>query len=328
MVFDQLKKIARLVFLWFDTDDQAAELQTEGPAAEAFNWVRVLPFIGMHVACFCVLWVGWSPFAVGFAVALYLIRMFAITAFYHRYFSHRSFKSSRALQFIFAVLGCTAVQRGPLWWAAHHRHHHAFSDTERDAHSPRTRGFWWSHMLWFTCDANFPTQYHRVKDFAKYPELRFLNRYDILVPFVFAWAILFFGMALERWAPQLGVTGWQLLVWGFVISTVVLFHATFTINSLAHVIGTRPYQTKDDSRNHWFLALITLGEGWHNNHHRYPASVRQGFRWWEIDLTYYALRLMAALGLIWDLRPVPERILREPAERAAANQLQSIEGLS
>ncbi|CAM2006708.1 acyl-CoA desaturase [Acanthopleuribacter pedis] len=311
MGFEFLKKIAVMVLLWFDTDYQAAELKTEGPAAERFNWVRVLPFIGMHLACLTVFLVGWSWFAVLFALGMYLIRMFAITAFYHRYFSHRSFKSSRVLQFFFALLGCSAVQRGPLWWAAHHRHHHAYSDTERDAHSPTTRGFWWSHMFWFTCDANFPTQYKRVKDFAKFPELVFLNRYDILVPFLLAVGILALGKGLEVWAPGLGVTGWQLLVWGFVISTVVLFHATFTINSLAHVIGSRRFETKDDSRNNWWLALLTLGEGWHNNHHRYPASVRQGFRWWEIDVTYYVLRLMAVVGLIWDLRPVPERILQE-----------------
>ena len=173
-------------------------------------------------------------------------------------------------------------------------------------------------MLWFTCDAYFRTDYRQVKDLARYPELRFLNRFDLLIPVLLAAGILLLGMGLERWAPSLGTNGPQLLIWGFFISTVVLFHATFTINSLAHVLGRRRFDTPDQSRNNWFLALITLGEGWHNNHHRFPVSARQGFRWWEVDITYYLLKLMAATGLIWDLRPVPARILAEARGTADA----------
>ncbi|MDJ0837077.1 MAG: acyl-CoA desaturase [Acidobacteriota bacterium] len=265
----------------------------------------------MHVVCLGVLLVGWSPFAVGLAIFLYVARMFAITGFYHRYFSHRSFKSSRVFQFIMAVWGGTSVQRGALWWAAHHRHHHRHSDEETDVHSPTRHGFWWSHMVWFTSTKHFTTAYNKIKDFARYPELRFLNRYDLLVPILFALAIYIGGELLAVHAPGLGTDGPQLLIWGFFVSTVVLFHATFTINSLAHVYGKRRYNTKDGSRNNWLLALITLGEGWHNNHHRYPGSVRQGFFWWEIDLTWYGLKLLSLFGLVWDLRPVPARIRRE-----------------
>ena len=295
--------------LWLNAESATITL----PAAdtESVDWLRCLPFLIMHLACLAVLWVGISPFAVALAVSLYLLRMFAITGFYHRYFSHRSFKSSRVVQFLMALLGSTSVQRGPLWWAAHHRHHHRHSDKDTDVHSPVKAGFLWSHMVWFTSNAHFSTDYNKVKDLARYPELRFLNRYDMLVPFLFAAAIFGLGALLGRYAPGLGTNGPQLLVWGFFISTVVLYHATFSINSLAHVFGSRRFQTKDQSRNNWFLALITLGEGWHNNHHRFPGSVRQGFYWWEIDLTYYGLRLMALLGLIWDLRPVPQSVRSE-----------------
>ncbi|MDX1495862.1 MAG: acyl-CoA desaturase, partial [Longimicrobiales bacterium] len=259
-------------------------------------WFRVLPFIGMHLACLGVLWVGWSWTAVGVAVGLYAVRMFAITGFYHRYFSHRSYKTSRAAQFVFAVVGASSAQRGPLWWAAHHRHHHRHSDTEHDVHSPRHHGFWWAHMGWITAPGNFPTAFERVPDLVKYPELRFLDRFDILVPLALALGLFLLG-------------GAQLLVWGFFISTVVLFHCTCFINSLAHQLGSQRYETGDDSRNSLLLALLTFGEGWHNNHHKYPGSARQGFFWWEVDLTYYGLVVLERLGIIQDLRQPPERLL-------------------
>lgn len=269
------------------------------------DWVRVVPFIGMHLACFAVVFVGTSTTAVVTAIALYVIRMFAITGFYHRYFSHRSFKTSRAGQFVFALLGASAVQRGPIWWAAHHRHHHAFSDTEHDVHSPSQRGFLWSHMGWFLSRRHFEPDLSRVRDLLRFPELRLLDRFDILVPIALAVGLFGVGAALEHVAPQLNTDRWQMLVWGFFISTIVTYHATYTINSLCHVFGKRRYETADDSRNNVWLALLTFGEGWHNNHHHYPASTRQGFYWWEIDLTYYGLRLLALFGIVWDLKPVP-----------------------
>ena len=291
---------------WFDS---TAELNREATGS-TIDWLRVIPFIGMHLACFGVLWVGWSPVAVAVAVALYFVRMFAITGFYHRYFSHRAFRTGRAMQFVFAVIGASAVQRGPLWWAGHHRHHHAHADDPEDVHSPRD-GFLWSHVGWFLISENFAARSRNVRDLARFPELRFLDRFDVFVPVLLAAMLFGAGSVLQRIAPQLEVNGPQLLIWGFFISTVVLYHATFTVNSLAHRFGTRRYPTPDDSRNNLWIALLTLGEGWHNNHHRFPGAARQGLLWWEIDLTYYVLCLFARLGLIWDLRPVPAR-LRDP----------------
>ncbi len=303
----KLRKWMVSLTAWVDSDAAAQALEPNA----SFNWFRCLPFLLCHLACVMVVWVGWSPTALLVALGLYLLRMFAITGFYHRYFSHRSFKTSRAFQFVFALIGCTAVQRGPLWWAAHHRHHHRFSDTERDVHSPARQGLVWSHCAWFTTNLHFPTAYAKIKDFARFPELRFLNRYDILVPIGFACAIAATGWLLGLFLPQLGTNGPQLLCWGFFISTVAVWHATFLVNSLAHLFGSRRYETRDDSRNNLAIALLTLGEGWHNNHHRYPASTRQGFYWWELDLTYYLLKLFQWLGLVWDLKAVPEAVLVE-----------------
>jgi len=296
----------RAVLGWFDSS--AGVPHADDATRDRVDWARVLPFIGMHLACLAVLWVGASPIAVGTAAALYLLRMFAITGFYHRYFSHRTFKTSRAAQFAFAVLGASAVQRGPIWWAAHHRHHHAHSDKPGDVHSPSQRGFVWSHMVWFLSRRHFAPDLGRVRDLLKFPELRWLDRFDILVPFLLALGLLLLGRWLGTSHPELGTSGAQMLVWGFFVSTVACYHGTYTINSLCHVWGRRRYATGDESRNNWLLALVTLGEGWHNNHHRYPMSVRQGFYWWEIDITYYVLRGLAAVGLVWDLKPVPREV--------------------
>ncbi len=290
---------------WVDT---AAPAVT-GPGADRIDWLRALPFIAMHLACLAVWWVGVSPIAVGVAVALYALRMFAITGFYHRYFSHRTFQTSRTVQFIFAAIGAASAQRGPLWWAAHHRSHHRHADTPADLHSPGQHGFWRSHAGWFLTPQAFATDLGRIPDLAKFPELRWLDRFDTLMPVLLAVALFFIGQALHRHAPGLGTNGWQMLVWGFFISTTVLFHATVTINSLAHRFGSRRFETRDDSRNNPWLALITFGEGWHNNHHFFPGSARQGFRWWEMDITYYGLRLLAALGLVRELKLVPAWVM-------------------
>lgn len=295
------------ILSWFDSEVDLN--RSKDP--HAFNWVRCLPFVAMHLACLLALVTGASTFAILFCLGFFWLRMFAITAFYHRYFSHRSFQTSRPWQFVFAVLGNMSAQRGPLWWAAHHRHHHQHSDQKQDLHSPLQRGFWWSHVGWFTCDASFQTQTHRIKDFYKYPELRFINRYDMLVPIITGLLIFGLGETLAVLAPALETNGFQLLVWGFFISTIVLFHSTVTINSLAHCWGSRRFNTKDNSRNNFILALLTLGEGWHNNHHRWPRSAKQGFYWWEIDITYYILKAMAAVGIIHSLSPVPEKIYQE-----------------
>lgn len=286
---------------WFDTDAVAHD----GQDGDRIDWLRAVPFVAMHLACLAVFWVGVSPVAVLVALALYALRMFAITGFYHRYFSHRTFRTSRVVQFLAALVGAASVQRGPLWWAAHHRNHHRHTETTLDPHSPRVHGFWRSHMGWFLTREGFRTDWSRIPDLAKYPELRWLDRYDTLVPVLLAVGLYGLGALLERVAPGLGTTGGQMLVWGFFISTTVLFHATVTINSLAHRYGSRRFETGDDSRNNFWLALLTFGEGWHNNHHFFPGTVRQGFRWWEIDLTWYGLKLMSWCGLVRDLKPVP-----------------------
>ena len=294
-------------FRWVDADyfPEGADKMRAKP--ERVDFPRCVSFIVLHAGCLGVLLTGWSPAAVITAVVLYFVRIFAVTAFYHRYFSHRTFRTSRAAQFVFAVWAGSTVQRGALWWAAVHRHHHQHADQEEDIHSPTLQGFWWSHIGWMTSSRNFPTDYQRVRDLAKFPELVFLNRFDLLVPVAFALALCGFGSLLHHYVPQWGTSGPQMLVWGFFISTIFLLHATLFINSLAHVFGTRRYATKDTSRNSFLLALITLGEGWHNNHHRFMNSARQGFFWWEIDVTYYLLKALSWTGLIWDLRPVPEQ---------------------
>ena len=292
---------------WFDAGASDA---CDAARAERVDWLRVAPFIGMHLACFGVLWVGVSWTALAFAAALYALRMFALTGFYHRYFSHKAFKTSRAMQFVFAAIGASCVQRGPLWWAAHHRNHHRHADTPADIHSPLQRGFLWSHMGWFLTPRGFRTDWDAIPDLRRYAELRWLDRFDTAVPVLLALGLFLTGRWLGQAHPATGTSGAQLLIWGFFVSTVLLFHATVTINSLAHRFGSRRYDTADNSRNNWLLALLTFGEGWHNNHHRFPGAARQGFRWWEFDLTYYLLRALAACGLVWDLKPVPAGLRR------------------
>ncbi len=272
------------------------------------HWWHYWPFVFLHAGCLGALYTGASPVAIGIAIALYWVRMFAITGFYHRYFSHRTYKTSRALQLVFALMGLTAVQKGPLWWAAHHRNHHLYSDQTQDVHSPIKSDWLWSHIGWMTNKENLKTDYTKVRDLAKFPELVFLNRHDWLVPLGLFLGLFGLGELLNRFWPGLQTSGLQLLVWGFFISTSVLFHATCSINSVAHLLGTRRYRTQDQSRNNFFLALITMGEGWHNNHHHYQRATRQGFFWWEIDVTYYLLKLMAWVGLVWDLSPVPDKV--------------------
>ncbi|MGA2563769.1 MAG: acyl-CoA desaturase [Steroidobacteraceae bacterium] len=296
---------------WFDSGcGYIATARDKAP--DHIDWARIVPFVLMHLACLGAFWVGVSPIALLVGALAYLLRMFAITGFYHRYFSHRAFKTSRAAQFIFGLLGASAVQRGPVWWAAHHRFHHAHSDLASDLHSPSQHGFVRAHMGWFLTIKGFAPDLRLARDWLRFPELRWLDRFDILVPLAFGLGMYLLGAALARSAPALGTSATQMLVWGFFISTVLCWHATYTINSLSHVFGVQRYRTGDTSRNNWLLALLTLGEGWHNNHHYFPGSARQGFYWWEFDLTYYLLKSMAWLGLIWDLKTVPSAVRDNP----------------
>jgi stearoyl-CoA desaturase (delta-9 desaturase) len=269
---------------------------SRGRQEEKIDYLKSLPFFGVHLTCLAAFLTGISWNAVILCITLYVVRMFGITAGYHRYLSHKSYRTSRIFQFFLSWLGCSAVQKGPLWWASHHRRHHQYSDQEEDIHSPMRKGFWWAHVGWFLCDKYADTDMEVVKDLAVYPELRWLNRYHVLPGVVLATACLLLG-------------GWQTLIWGFFISTVLLYHGTFFINSLCHLIGKRRYETSDTSRNSFILAFITLGEGWHNNHHHYATTANQGFFWWELDVTYYLLRLLGLVGVVWELKRPPLRFL-------------------
>lgn len=311
--------LVRLLVRWFDADHHAVGIDQRIRDLDRVNWLRCTPFVLLHVGCLAVFLVGWSWTAVVAAAALYFVRMFAITGIYHRYFSHRTFKTSRLAQFLFAVLGASSGQRGPLWWAANHREHHRESDRPSDPHSPVHHGLFRSHAGWFMGTRYYATRYHRVRDFARFPELVWLNRFDKAAPAALGLLVYSAGLGLEHAAPSLGVTGIELFVWGFVVSTTALFHATASVNSVAHLWGSKRYRTGDESRNNFLLALITLGEGWHNNHHKHMGCTRQGFYWWEIDVTYYILKILSWLGIVWDLKPVPVRAY-DPNEHLPARK--------
>jgi len=256
-----------------------------------------IPFVLVHLSCFAAIWSGVSWRALGLCVALYWLRIFGIGAGYHRYFSHRAFSTSRPVQFLLACLAQSSAQNSILWWASKHRHHHLYSDTEHDVHSAQRKGFFYSHVGWIFDRKHAGSDLVKVEDFTRYPELMWLHRFELVPAFLLA------GLCFA-------IAGWSGLVVGFLWSTVLVYHSTFCINSLAHVRGSRRYVTGDDSRNNWLLALFTLGEGWHNNHHAYQSSVRQGFRWWEVDVTYYILWLLSRVGLVWDLKTPPESVLQ------------------
>jgi stearoyl-CoA desaturase (delta-9 desaturase) len=256
-----------------------------------------IPFVIAHLMCFAAFWTGVTWQAVALGVGLYWLRIFAIGAGYHRYFSHRAFSTSRAFQFVLAVLSQSTAQKSVVWWAAKHRHHHLHSDTVHDVHSPRHKGFFYSHLGWIFYRRHDKADLTKVADLARYPELMWLKKYELAPPI--ALAVLCYLIA-----------GWPGLIVGFFWSTVAVYHGTFCINSLAHVSGSKRYVTGDDSRNNLLLAIFTMGEGWHNNHHACQASVRQGFRWWEYDMTFYILTVLSWFGVVWDLKKPSEAILR------------------
>lgn len=263
---------------------------------ERVRWLHSIPFFTAHAVAVATPFLTPFTWRLGIlALASYAVRMFRLTAGYHRYFSHRAYRTSRAFQLFLAVLGSAATQKGPLWWAGHHRNHHRNSDGPDDVHSPARRGFYWSHIGWILCGRYEATPLARVKDLARFPELRWLDRFYVAVPAAYGAALLALG-------------GWPALLWGYFVSTVLLWHGTFFINSLAHVFGRQRYDTGDTSRNSFLLALITLGEGWHNNHHFYPSTANQGWHWWEVDASYYVLRLLARVGLVRELRTPPASI--------------------
>jgi stearoyl-CoA desaturase (delta-9 desaturase) len=279
-------------------EENMARLPRSTGDADRIDWVKSIPFLAVHLVALGAVVLG--PFSWGLlalAIGSYYVRMFGITAGYHRYFSHRSYRTGRAFQLVLAVLGATTTQKGVLWWAAHHRDHHRFSDQPEDIHSPVQRGFWWSHVGWIMSRRYSATKLDRIKDFARYPELRWLDRFHAVPSIAYA-------------AAMSAVGGVPALLWGYFVSTVLLWHGTFLVNSLAHVIGRRRYPTDDASGNSLLIALATMGEGWHNNHHHYQSTANQGWFWWEIDVTYYLLQALAALGIVSDLR-TPSAAIRD-----------------
>ncbi len=244
------------------------------------------------------------PFSAGFVLLWaisHFLRAIGLTLAFHRYFAHRAFKMNRVAQFVWAFIGTAAMQKGPLWWAGHHVNHHRFADREGDPHSPMVSGIYYAHIGWFLNDAKndrLEATNPVIRDFSKFPEIRFLSTYFFLPPLLLALAMYAIG-------------GFPWLVWGFCFPTVTLAHSTFAINTVNHLFGSRRFDTIDESRNNAFTAIFAVGEGWHNNHHRYQRSARNGFYWWEFDPTWYTIRLMQMVGLVWDVQPVPERIYAE-----------------
>jgi stearoyl-CoA desaturase (delta-9 desaturase) len=279
---------------------QIPALKLPRPALSWYDWLRSSLFILLHVvAVVAPFFVPITWTAVGLGLLFYFVRMFGITGAYHRYFAHRAYKTSRWFQFVLAWIGCAAMQKGPLWWAGHHRHHHKHSDQEDDPHSPIVKTVWWAHVGW-VISGRFRDA-PAMKDFEKYPELRVLDTFFTWVPGLLL-AVLCYA-----------IDGWSGVVWGFLVGTVCLYHATFLVNSACHLFGTRRYATTDQSKNCWWAAILTMGEGWHNNHHHYQSCARQGFKWWELDVSYYIIRTLGAVGLVWDIR--------EPTEKALASKL-------
>lgn len=262
-----------------------------------YRWINLIPFILIHLAVVLVFFVPYSWECLALLLGFFFLRTWGLTAGFHRYFSHRAYKTSRWFQFVIACIGSSALQKGPMWWAAEHRQHHRFSDQPDDPHSPIVKSFWWSHYGWVIDRKNRYTQWQELKDWHAYPELKWLDRLHF-VP-----ALLVAGICY--W-----VAGWSGVVWGFVLGTVCLYNTTFCVNSICHIFGYRRYATKDFSKNNWLVAALTMGEGWHNNHHHYPSAARQGFKWYEVDMSYYVLRALGLVGLVWDLR--------EPTPRALA----------
>ncbi len=278
------------------------------------------PIFLMHLGCIGAFFTGFSWVAVAVLLITYSVRVFALTAGFHRYFSHRAFKTSRFFQFVMAWVGTSSAQLGPMWWAANHRHHHLYSDKPEDIHSPVVKSAFWAHIGWVLCRAYGTIQHDRVKDLNKYPELRFIDRFHVLPVLSLIGLLYGVGTWFDALYPELGVSGLQLIMWGFFLSTVLVYHATFCVNSVTHIVGSKRFENDDESRNSWWVALITFGEGWHNNHHRWPLSARQGMYWWELDFSYYLLKGLEAVGLIWDLKVYPKKVYIEADERKALKE--------
>ena len=272
------------------------------------TWVTIIPHTLAHIsAIVCLYFSSFSWSAVILCIVSYYVRMFGVSGIYHRYFSHRTYQVSRFTQFLMAAWGCNALQRGPLWWASTHRIHHSYSDQPGDVHSPVLYGFWWSHIGWLLAKENDHSRFENIKDLTKYKELVWLEKFHYLPPLLYGIGLYFFGRAMQLYFPNLGMDGFQAFTWGFLVSTIFLYHGTFTVNSICHIFGSKPFDTGDESRNNFWIALITMGEGWHNNHHYYQTSEKQGMHWWQIDMAHYVIWTFSKLGIVSKIKTFPKR---------------------
>ena len=278
---------------------------------ERLSLIVSLPFLSVHIGAIYALTVSPSLFALFIVGLMYFIRMFGITAGFHRLFSHRSFKTNRLFQFFLAYSATCSAQMGPIWWASHHRHHHKYTEQIEDSHTPTLKGFFWAHVGWIMSPANSPTKEKYVEDLMKYPELIWLDKYHYFAPFSLAVFLYVLGEYMAVNYSQYNTNGMELLLWGFFVSTVFLYHATFMVNSVCHVFGHRTYDTKDESVNNLLVAILTLGEGWHNNHHAFPNSEKQGHKWYQIDICHYILWCLSKIGIVWNIREVPDDSIKE-----------------
>ena len=278
---------------------------------EKLSLIVSLPFLSVHIGAIYALTISPSPFALFMVFLMYFIRMFGITAGFHRLFSHRSFKTNRAFQFFLAYAATCSAQMGPIWWASHHRHHHKYTEQIEDPHTPTLKGFFWAHVGWIMSPVNSPTKEEYVGDLMKYPELKWLDKYHYFAPFSLVILLYGLGEFMAVNYAQYNTNGMELVLWGFFVSTVLLYHATFMVNSVCHVFGHRTYDTKDGSVNNFLVAILTLGEGWHNNHHAFPNSEKQGHKWYQIDISHYILWCLSKIGVVWKIRDVPDDSIKE-----------------
>ena len=291
------------------------------------NWVYAASILGLHVmacAAFFPALFSWT----GLIVCLVGVHVFgqAINVCYHRQLTHRSFKTPRWLEHIFVLGALCCLQDTPGKWVATHRVHHRHSDEQPDPHSPLV-SFLWAHVGWLmvhnSATESMATYQRYAKDVLSNKFYMAMEKNPLIVFYVYgAHAVLFFvvGLLIGRWTGGDWTAGlWfgaSLLVWGVLVRTILVWHITWSVNSLTHLIGYRNYDTNENSRNSWLVALVTVGEGWHNNHHHDQASASNQHRWWELDVSYYEIKLLEKLGLAWDV--VPPRHKRAAERKAAA----------
>lgn len=274
------------------------------------HWRSVIELLFIHIGALSVFYVGVSKVAFISFLIVDILGGFFVTVILHRYFTHRCFETSRIPQFIFGLLSLTVLQRGPLWWVSHHRRHHHFTDTDDDPHTPK-KGFFYSHLGWLMTLNEASTDKDHVKDWIRFPELIWLDRLEWLAPVFMILSAFYFGVIINHFFPHLGTSGLQMIVWLVCIPTMLVLHGSCLVNSCLHTFGYRRFNTPDNSRNALLFTLISFGEGFHNNHHRYHDSCCQGIEWWEIDITYYMIKLLAKIGIIWNLRMFPDSVLQE-----------------